>query len=230
MQRLQAVVPVVEQRQPVAAVDLDAEAAPELGRDLEAGRVDDAVDVVLAAVGDDARRRDALDALGLADVDERDVVRLKQARYSSLNVGRLHIWRYHGFSASAVSGSATVSSTRWRIWFIFRKSAISRICGPLLAGLRLVGALRAPSPTLRKMSVQPSSTRSSSTGWPDARAPKFSRRSRCQPGCSVVPPLRIGRLVAAPVDRRRRALEHVELLGVLRRRAARTGWRWRRCR
>ena len=28
--------------------------------------------------------------------------RLKVGRYSSLNVGRLQNWRYHGFSASAV--------------------------------------------------------------------------------------------------------------------------------
>ena len=67
---------------------------------------------------------------------------------------------------------------------------------------------------LRKISVQPSLTRSSSTGWPVTIALKFSRRSRCQPGCSDCAHSRIGRFVAAQIDRRRRALEDVELLGV----------------
>ena len=45
----------------------------EVGRDLEAGGIDDAVHLVLHAVGDNTLRGDALDALGLAHVNERDV-------------------------------------------------------------------------------------------------------------------------------------------------------------
>ena len=63
------------------------------------------------------------------------------------------------------------------------------------------------------MSVQPSSTRSSASNTPDTRLLKFSIRRRCQPGSRLGCPLRIGRPVAAHVDRRRRALEDVQLLG-----------------
>ena len=49
-----------------------AGAARVVGADLEAGREDEAVELVLAAVDDDALRRDALDAAALR-VDERDV-------------------------------------------------------------------------------------------------------------------------------------------------------------
>ena len=63
------------------------------------------------------------------------------------------------------------------------------------------------------MSVQPSLTRSSGSGMPETRVLKFSIRRCCQPGSSDRRPLRVGRAVVAHVDRRRRALEHVELLG-----------------
>ena len=42
---------------------------------------------------------------------------------------------------------------------------------------------------------------------------KLSMRCWCQPGSSALRPLRIGRAVGAHVDRRRRALEDVEVLG-----------------
>ena len=67
---------------------------------------------------------------------------------------------------------------------------------------------------LRKMSVQPSLTRSSSTRLPgdhrvEILAP-FALPARLQ----RLRPVRIGRLVAAQVHRRRRALEDVQLLRV----------------
>ena len=63
------------------------------------------------------------------------------------------------------------------------------------------------------MSVQPSLTRSSGSNPPDTRMLKFSIRRCCQPGCQAGRPLGIGRPVGAHVDRRRRALEDVQLLG-----------------
>ena len=59
---------------PSAAVDLEAGAAGVGGADLEAGGEDDAVDLVLDAVDDQARLGDALDALA-AGVDQGDVRR-----------------------------------------------------------------------------------------------------------------------------------------------------------
>ena len=72
VQRAHAVLPLLGERQPVAAVDLVAGAAREVGADLEAGGVDQAVDLVLHAVRDHALLGDALDALALR-VDQRDV-------------------------------------------------------------------------------------------------------------------------------------------------------------
>ena len=46
-------------------------------------------------------------------------------RYSSWKQGRLHSWRYHGLSASAVAGSATIESMRARISSIFSSSLSS---------------------------------------------------------------------------------------------------------
>jgi hypothetical protein len=57
MKRPVAVGPVIVERQTIAARDrVDAEAAPELGRDLEAAGKDDAVDFIFDSVGDNVRR------------------------------------------------------------------------------------------------------------------------------------------------------------------------------
>src|SRR6202041_3209223 len=50
---------------PTATDQVEAGAAPVLGADLEAGRVDDAVDLVLAAASDHAFLGDPLDALAV---------------------------------------------------------------------------------------------------------------------------------------------------------------------
>ena len=94
MQRLQPVGPVVEQRQAVAPVDLDAEPATEVAGDLEARGVDDAVDLVLVRRWR-RRRVGVIRSTPWASLTSTSVTLswLKQARYSSLNVGRLHICR-----------------------------------------------------------------------------------------------------------------------------------------
>ena len=63
VQRRDAVRPLLGQRQAVAADDLVAGAARVVGADLEAGGEDQAVDLVLDAVDDDAVLGDPLDAL-----------------------------------------------------------------------------------------------------------------------------------------------------------------------
>ena len=61
MKRPVAVGPVIVERQAVAALDrVNAEAAPELGRDLEAAGKDDAVDFIFDSIGDDPRLGDPL--------------------------------------------------------------------------------------------------------------------------------------------------------------------------
>jgi hypothetical protein len=127
----------------------------------------------------------------------------------------LQNWLYQGFSASAFAGSCTTLSTRARTCSIFLKSA-SCIRA---AGFSTVSPasifLRASSRMLPMMSVQPSLTRSLSAKPPETRTLKLSIRSCCQPGLQALRPLRIGRRLAPHVDRRRRALEDVELLGPL---------------
>ena len=121
----EAVLVVVVDRKAVATGDVEADAPTQARRDLEARRIDDAVDRVFDAVGHHARLGDPLDALRLATSTRVTFGRLKVGRYSSLKVGRLQNCRYQGFSASAVAASCTVSSTRRRILFIFTMSASS---------------------------------------------------------------------------------------------------------
>ena len=109
-----AVGPVVREPCAVAAGQVEAEPADRLRADLEARGVDDAVDWVLNARHDHAAGRDPLDALAVG-VDEMDRGRLNALRYSSWKHGRLQSWRYQALSRSAVSGSATIASTRARI-------------------------------------------------------------------------------------------------------------------
>ena len=78
-----------------------------------------------------------------------------------------------------------------------------------------LAVLAAMPVSLRKMSVQPSATRSSSWSPPLTRMLKLSIRRCCQPGVERGGPVGIGLAVVAHVDRRRRALEDVELLGRL---------------
>ena len=92
--------------------------------------------------------------------------------------------RYHGFSASAVSGSCTISSTRERICSIFRKSASSTRSAIAAGSSSASPALRVAAITarLRMMSVQPSLTRSSSCWPPVTSTLKFVILRCCQPG------------------------------------------------
>src|SRR5581483_10538678 len=98
---------------------------------------------------------------------------LKQGRYSSLKVGRLHHCPYHGLSASAVCGSFTIAAARARISFIFWKSAISD-----KAAIASLDSSECSLPDNRLASslnrlVHLSLTRSSSTGTPDKMEQKL---------------------------------------------------------
>ncbi len=82
------------------------------------------------------------------------------------------------------------------------------------------------------ISVQPSCTRSTS-GLPPVVMRDEVRHALLVPARlrgHLGEPLRIGVALVARADRRRRALEHVELLRPPRRASARPGRRWRRCR
>src|SRR5262245_14513946 len=110
--------------------------------------------------------------------------RLKVGRNSSLKVGRLHHGRYQAFSASAVDESLTVRSTRARVRLPFLKSTIS----PRTFSSSEVRST-APLPSKSSLndlnsSVQPSLTKSLSTGMPASRHEKLWLRSFCHPGRS----------------------------------------------
>ncbi len=79
VQRLIPIVPVVEQRQSVAAFDaVDGVAATQLGGDLESAGEHHAVHLVLDPVGDDALLGQPLHALGLRDVDQPHVGQIER--------------------------------------------------------------------------------------------------------------------------------------------------------
>jgi hypothetical protein len=73
VQSAEAVGPVVVQRQAVAADGVEIHPAVRRGGDLEAGGVDDAVHLVVPAVGHHAGLGDALHALRIRDVHQFDV-------------------------------------------------------------------------------------------------------------------------------------------------------------
>src|SRR5215471_4025667 len=72
MQGTKAVLIMVGQQSAIAPVNLEAGASKEVA-DFETSGVDDAVDLVLDAVGDDTFPGDSLHTLGLADIDQRHV-------------------------------------------------------------------------------------------------------------------------------------------------------------
>jgi hypothetical protein len=78
VQRLESVREMIEQRFAPLAIDFDSDAPPESSRDLEARSIDDAIDFVFLAVGDDALLRDSLDALGRAYVDQLYVRKIER--------------------------------------------------------------------------------------------------------------------------------------------------------
>ena len=81
----------------------------------------------------------------------------------------------------------TTSSTRARILFILAKSASSAFfaasCGVSFSPRAMAAAM--PEARLRKMSVQPSLTRSTSALPPETTVLKLSIRCCCQPGCRL---------------------------------------------
>ena len=124
VQRAHAVGPPVGQAHAAAAEDLHAGAAAVVGADLEAGREDQAVELVLAAGDDDAARRDALDAAALG-VDERDVVAVEGLEVLVVEAGALAELPVPGLQRRGRRRVLDVASMRARIDSIFSKSASS---------------------------------------------------------------------------------------------------------
>jgi hypothetical protein len=155
-----------------------------LGADLEAGGVDDAVDLVLPAAA--TTPVSVMRSTPLPSVSTRKVPgSLKASRYSSWKHGRLHSWRYQAFSRCAVSWSSTTESMRARISSIFSKSESSN-ASIIRAGVRpLAGRAMIFERIRRERSVQPSMTRSSSVMPPVWLAVKFSSQRCCQPGVAI---------------------------------------------
>ena len=92
------------QRDAVAAGQVEAGAPRVLGADLEAGGVDDAVDLVLAC-RPTTTPVSVIRSTPLPSVSTRCVPgTLKACRYSSWKHGRLHSWRYQALSFWAVVG------------------------------------------------------------------------------------------------------------------------------
>ena len=86
-----------------------------VGADLEAGGEDQAVELVVLAVGPHARL--VMRSTPLPSVSIRWTFGAVEASAGTRrgSTGRLQNWRYQGFSASAVAGSVTMASTRARI-------------------------------------------------------------------------------------------------------------------
>ena len=116
--------PLLGERHAVAAVDLVAGAARVVGADLEAGGVDQAVELVLDAVDDDAALGDALDAPAVG-VDERDVRAVERLQVLVVEAGPLAELAVVGLQRLGGRRVVDDASTRARICSIFSKSASS---------------------------------------------------------------------------------------------------------
>ena len=112
--------------------------------------------------------------------------------------------------ARAISSSTTTN----RISSIF-SSSLSRNASSASSGVNSLPAVTFSTIRSRirlEMSVQPSLTRSSSAKPPVWESAKFSNHFRCHPGLERREPLGVDRMVVAHVDRRRRALEHEQVV------------------
>ena len=198
---------------PSRPVEVEAGAALVLGADLEAGRVDDAVDLVLAAADHDALLGDPLDALAVG-VDQVRAGLVEGLQVFVVEAGPLAELAVPGLQ---LLGRLAVlrrwRRTRARISSIFSKSESSNAatCSAACAGLRAAAAMILAR-MRRDRSVQPSCTRSSSAAAAglvggEVLQPALLPAGRRDAG----EPFRIDRRVGAHVDRRGRALEDVEL-------------------
>ena len=122
--------------------------------------------------------------------------RLNVGRYSLWKHGRLHMIMYQGFSDSAVAGSSTVSSMRR--WILIMASMLA------FSWRRIFSSRVMPSRSDRVLGGRRAFLGDDLR--PPLRLPVRGPLRR---------PLRVRRPVVAHVDRRRRALEDVQLLGGL---------------
>ena len=211
---LHAVGPVISQRQPVTTVHLEL-GAPRIRRpDLEAGRVDQTVYFVLDAVHDHRVLGDTLDALTLG-IDQLDVGPVKGRQ--------VFVVKGRALAPLSIPGLER-----------FRSFRVGDGCGharPNLIHLLVVGNLRHDRHTfvgqVRILLTRKQLGEFLEQAGPLVANEVFLNRNPGQNGAEVVvavvlpaglqrpDPFRVGRFVAALIHRGRRALEYVELFGVL---------------
>ena len=126
--------------------------------------------------------------------------RLNAARYSSWKQGRRQAYRYQGFSASAVAGSSTISSTRCRCCLHHLEVDVP-VAAP---GVEHRGVVVGP-PVVDEVLLDGLAQHHGLEVVPPGLLP-----ARAQ----VVGEVGVGGPVAPHPDRRRRPLEHVHRLGV----------------
>ena len=108
---------------PSRPFEIEARTARERRADLEARRIDDAVDLVFLAADDDAVS--VIRSTPLPSVSTRWAPgSLNACRYSSWKQGRLQSWRYHAFSFCGRRASCTTGRRALRISSIFSKSDV----------------------------------------------------------------------------------------------------------
>ena len=148
-----------------------------------------------------------VDQLDVRPVEGRQVLVVEGRALAQLAVPRLE--------RLGCAGSFTVASTRPRISFIFWKSAISAISAISCVGDGRLSALDSRSSEILEEAGPLVADQIFLDGDPGQDGAEVVVPMGLPSGLERLHPFRIGRLVAAHVHRRRRALEHVELLRVL---------------
>ena len=190
---------------PSRPTGVEAEPVVQVGGDLEPGGEDEDVDRVLDAAGHHPGGGDRARRPGRRCRRGARSGRLNAGRYSSWKHTRLQCLPYQGFSFAAVSGSSTISSTRWRSASMVSKSDCSSAAASS-------GESAAVCVSSHITSVQPSCTRSLSglaagDGLGEVADPLVVPARRQAPE-----PLLVGGAVVAHADRGGGALEDEELL------------------
>ena len=209
MQRRDAVRPLARQREAVAAGEVVAGAAGVVGADLEAGGVDQAVDLVGLAVGDDGVFGDALDAAAFG-IDQRHVRPVEGRQVVVVEAGALAELVVPGLERL---GGPLVLDHRVNagadLLHLLEVGELNEV-GRVLLARRRGGAMQqqdvaddlGPAVIDQVLVLE-------AAGDEDA---EIVHPALLPAGGEGLHPVRIGRRVVAHVDGRGRALEDVELL------------------
>ena len=209
-----AVSPMLRQLAPVTPADIVTGPPRVFGTHFKPRRIDQAVDLIGLAIGDDRILRDPLDAPALC-IDQRDIVPVEGRQVAVMETGplaELAIPRLQRFGGGLVLDDLVNAGPH-----LFHLLEIGNLgqFGQVFRAEVLVAFLRGDKqqvtddmrPAIHHQVLRRKTAR-------DQRV-EILHPVLVPPGLQAFRPVRIGRLVVAHVDGRRRPLEHIEMLGAL---------------